>query len=243
MQNVKISLIIPAFNEEAIIRKTIETVLSYLELNFSEYELVIADDGSTDDTKSIAESTGNPHLVCVSHTPNKGKGCAVREGIMAADGDVLIYTDADLAYGIDAVGELAQKIESDGTDLAIGSRKLHPQGYRDYPPIRLIASRLFSFLTGRLAGFNYDTQCGLKAFSSKAAKDIFSRCETDGFAFDFEVMMYAMGLSYTVAQIPVMVKNHRESKVRVFRDSIIMFWDIVSIRKTVRKRIKGEKLF
>jgi len=242
MQNVKISIVIPAFNEKAIIRKTIETVLTYLEQHYSEYELIIADDGSTDDTKSIAASMVGPHLVCVSHTPNKGKGSAVREGIMAADGDVIIYTDADLAYGIDAIGELVQKLESDGTDLAIGSRKLHPQGYRDYPPVRLIASRLFSFLTGLLAGFDYDTQCGLKAFSSKAAKDIFSRCETDGFAFDFEVIMYAEGLCYTVSQIPVMVKNHRESKVRVFRDSIRMFWDIISIRKTVRKRIKGEKL-
>ena len=240
MQTNKISLVIPAYNEAAIIENTIKSALSFLGRYCSDYELIISDDGSTDKTKKIAESIVNPHLRVVGHFPNRGKGSAVREGILAAVGDIVIYTDADLAYGIEAVGELTDKLRSEGTEIAIGSRKLHPEGYEDYPFIRLLASRLFSFLTGLFAGFHYDTQCGLKAFTVKAAKQVFSRCETDGFAFDFEVMMLAKWLKLSVTQLPVKIINHRDSKVAVLRDSIRMFGDIIRIRSDVKKRLERE---
>ena len=240
MQNSKISLIIPAYNEAAIIKNTIETALSFLERNYSDYELIISDDGSTDKTEIIARGINDPRLRIIGHKPNKGKGCAVREGMLSADGEIVVYTDADLAYGIEAVGELIKKLKDEGTEIAIGSRKLHPEGFEDYPLIRLLASRLFSFLTGLLAGFHYDTQCGLKAFSSRSAKKIFSRCKSDGFAFDFEVMMLAKGLSYSVTQLPVKIINHRDSKVQVLRDSIKMFGDIIRIRFAVKERLEGE---
>jgi dolichyl-phosphate beta-glucosyltransferase len=240
MQNVKVSIVIPVYNEAKIIRSTVETVLTYLENSFSGYELIIADDGSTDDTKTIVEGVESPCLHCVKLSPHRGKGRAVREGIMEACGDVIVYTDADLAYGLKTVGLLVQKIENGEHDVAIGSRKLRSDGYGDYPPIRLLASRLFSFFSGRLAGFSYDTQCGIKAFSSKAAKDIFSRCRADGFAFDFEVMMYAKALSFSVTQLPVKIINHGQSKVRVLHDSVRMFSDIICIRRAVRKCIEGK---
>jgi|GEM_PF-482665 len=237
MRNMEVSLIIPAFNESKIIKSTVNTVLSFLMNNYSEYELIVVDDGSFDDTKEIVESISDPHLLCLSHYPNKGKGFSVREGILASNGDVVVYTDADLAYGIEVVGELVKKLKIENADVAIGSRKLHPEGYRNYPLIRLIASHMFSLLTGWLAGFNYDTQCGLKAFTSIAAKEIFSNCETDSFAFDFEAIMYAVGLSFQVTQLPVVVMNHRDSKVNVIHDSIKMFGDIIHIRRTVKRTI------
>ncbi|MEA4896253.1 MAG: glycosyltransferase [Oscillospiraceae bacterium] len=240
MQKKKISLVIPAYNEAVIIKNTVETTLRFLEGYCSDYELIISDDGSTDGTRRIVESIANEHLKCVGHFPNRGKGSAVREGMLASGGDIIAYTDADLAYGIEAVGELLDKLDSEGTDLAIGSRKLHPEGYEDYPFIRLLASRLFSFLTGLLAGFSYDTQCGLKAFTANAAALVFSRCETDGFAFDFEVMMLAKGKGLSVTQLPVKIINHRESKVAVLSDSIKMFADIIRIRSAVKRRLKGE---
>lgn len=241
MQNIKLSLVIPAYNEALIIKNTIEQALSYLSHEFSDYELIIADDGSTDKTRQIVESVESPYLRLISHFPNKGKGSAVRDGVLAAGGAVIVYTDADLAYGLEAVGELTKKLEAEQTDAAIGSRKLHPDGYADYPMIRLAASRCFSFLTGILAGFHYDTQCGLKAFSSKSAKEIFSRCEVQGFAFDFEIMMLCGALGCSVAQLPVKIINHRESKVNVIKDSIKMFVDIIRIRDSVRRRIKKEQ--
>lgn len=240
MKRKKITIVIPAYNEEAIIKNTIETALSFLEGAFQDYELIIANDGSTDGTRQVVEEYNNQHLRCISHMPNKGKGCAVREGIISADGDIIVYTDADLAYGIEIIADFVKAIEDGDTDIAIGSRKLHPEGYSDYPAIRLIASRCFSFFTGLLAGFRYDTQCGLKAFSASAAKEIFLRCKTDGFAFDFEVMMIADRLSLKVTQLPVKIENHRNSKVKVLRDSMRMFEDIINIRKRLNVVSKGK---
>ncbi|MDR1131344.1 MAG: glycosyltransferase [Oscillospiraceae bacterium] len=240
MRNEKISLVIPAYNEEAILESTIRTALSFLESHFSDYELIISDDGSTDGTKRLAETWRNPRLRVVAHRPNRGKGSAVREGVLAADGGIIVYTDADLAYGIEAVGELVSLLRREGAELAVGSRKLHPEGYEDYPLIRLLASRLFSFLTGLFAAFRYDTQCGLKAFTEKAALEIFTRCETDGFAFDFEAMLLAKGLKLRIVQLPVKIINHRDSKVSVLSDSLRMFGDILRIRNAVKKRLERE---
>lgn len=242
MQDIYVSLVVPAYNEAAIIENTIAQLLEYLDRGFSQYELIISDDGSTDNTKNLVESIANPHLRCVGHFPNRGKGCAVREGVLTAKGKVVVYTDADLAYGTVAIGRLVEKLLEDRTDIAIGSRKLHPDGYADYPPIRLLASRCFSLVTGIFAGFSYDTQCGLKAFTLKAAREIFSRCETDGFAFDFELMMLAQRLGCSVTQLPVSIVNHRESKVNVLRDSIKMMGDLIKIRRSVNKRLRGDKL-
>lgn len=242
MRNEKISLVIPAYNEETIIADTIAQTMSFLSHRFESFELIIADDGSTDKTKAIVSSIKDPRLRLVSYSPNKGKGCAVRQGMLAAGGDYICYTDADLAYGLDAVGDILELLIDKGTQVALGSRKLHADGYADYPPLRLLASRCFSFLTGLFAGFHYDTQCGLKAFTAPAAKRVFTLCQTDGFAFDFEAIMLVKRLGLSISQLPVTIINHRESKVNVLRDSVRMFRDIVKIRRSVNKRMKKESM-
>ena len=211
MTEPEISLVIPAYNEEKIIGETIKSALTFLENKFSSYELIISDDGSTDGTRKIVESYGDKHIRLAGHFPNKGKGAAIRDGVLAASGKIIAYTDADLAYGLEAIGELTECLKNTGADAVIGSRKLHPQGYEDYPAIRLLASRCFGFITGTIAGFRYDTQCGIKVFKEEAAKKIFALCDTDGFAFDFEVMMIAEKLRLKIEQFPVMIINHRES--------------------------------
>ena len=236
MQNQKLSLVIPAYNEETILADTIDTALRFLaEHSGGDYELIISDDGSTDRTREIAQSISDAHLRVVSHTPNRGKGSAVREGILAATGDVIVCTDADLAYGLEVVPGMLTLLAG-GADLAVGSRELHPEGYADYPFLRLAASRCFHFLTGRMAGFRYDTQCGIKAYTRAAAQSIFTRCENDRFAFDFEVLMLADALGLRVVEYPVKIVNHRDSKVRVLRDSYRMFRDIQRIRRSVKER-------
>jgi len=241
MQNVKISLVIPAYNEAKIIKETVENTLSYLEGEFSDYELIISDDGSRDKTRKICEEIDNPNLFVVGHSRNRGKGSAVREGVSIASGDVLAYTDADLAYGLEAIGQITEKLVSENSDMAIGSRRLHPDGYANYPAIRLLASRCFGFITGLLAGFQYDTQCGLKVLRCEAAKSAFEYCECDGFAFDFELMMVCKVLKYSVVQFPVKVVNHRESKISVISDSLKMFVDVVKIRAGVWKRMRSRR--
>lgn len=240
MQIIKISLVIPAFNEAAIISDTIETVLGFLDVNYDDYELIVVNDGSSDKTQEIIQSYADAHLKYAGYAQRKGKGSAVRTGMLAAEGDIVVYTDADLAYGTEAVKEIINRLLQDGTELAIGSRKLHPEGYEDYPLVRLLASKLFSMLTGLFAGFQYDTQCGLKAFTSHASKEIFSRCVTNGFAFDFEAMMYAKKLGFSITQHPVKIINHRASKVNVLKDSIKMFGDIIRIRAAVNERLERE---
>ena len=240
MNHIKISLVIPAYNEGAIIKDTVEQALAFLEARYSDFELIISDDGSTDKTRAIVGKIEHARLRCVSHKPRRGKGSAVRDGILAATGDLVVYTDADLAYGLDAVGEIVSMLEETRADLAIGSRRLHPEGYADYPFIRLVASRTFGLITGLIAGFHYDTQCGIKAFTADSALKIFTRCETDGFAFDFEAMLLAKYFRLRVAQLPVTIINHRESKVNVLKDSIRMFSDIIKIRRDLRKRLKRE---
>lgn len=240
MKKVNVSLVIPAYNEGAIIKSTVEEALLFLEARFPEFELIVSDDGSTDNTRSVVAGILHPRLRCVSHKPRRGKGSAVRDGILAATGDIVVYTDADLAYGLEAVGEMIDLLRETEADLAIGSRRLHPEGYADYPLIRLLASRVFGLVTGLLAGFRYDTQCGIKAFTADSALEIFTRCETDGFAFDFEAMLLAKALKLRVSQLPVTIINHRDSKVNVWKDSVKMFGDIVRIRKGVRRRLKQE---
>lgn len=237
MQDRKISLVIPAYNEEAIIEDTVRAALSFMEGKFSDFELIIADDGSTDETAAIVKGIHDPRLSLVGYEKNRGKGAAVRQGVLSASGDYIVYTDADLAYGIEAVGELVEALLESGADAALGSRKLHEKGYADYPFLRLAASRSFSFITGTLTGFRYDTQCGIKAYKAEAAKKVFLMCETEGFAFDFEVIMLAKAFGFSFTELPVMIINHRESKVRVLRDSIKMFSDLIRIRASVKKRL------
>jgi len=241
MRNIFISLVIPAYNEAAIIENTVEQALEYLSCEFSEYELIIADDGSTDSTVEKVRAVKDGHLRLVGHFPNRGKGSAVREGVLAARGGLTAYTDADLAYGLEVVGHMADKLLETGADAVIGSRRLHPEGYAEYPPVRLLASRCFGFVTGTIAGFHYDTQCGIKLFSSDAAREIFSRCENDGFAFDFEVMMLCESLGRAVEQFPVSIINFRDSKVNVVRDSLRMLRDVFSIRTRVNSLMRKER--
>lgn len=233
----KISLVIPAYNEALILPDTLAQTLAFLSGSFDDYELVLSDDGSTDKTREIAENWPDAHLKCVSHFPNRGKGSAVRDGVLAAAGDIVVCTDADLAYGLNDIPAFVNLIEN-GADVAIGSRRLHPEGYAGYPPLRLLASRCFHFVTGKMAGFAYDTQCGLKAYSAEAAAAIFGSCETDGFAFDFEVLMLAEKQHFKIAEYPVKIINHRQSTVNVARDSVRMLKDVRRIRQSVNKRFR-----
>lgn len=230
---MKLSLVIPAYNESSIIADTLRAVTARLAEIDPEYELLLVDDGSTDGMAELVKPFENDHVRLLGYHPNRGKGCAVRVGMLAARGDYVFHTDADLAYGLENIPDMLQKFEATGADLVVGSRKLNGDGYRDYPPLRLMASKCFSLLTRMVAGMNFDTQCGIKGFTRRAAQAIFSRCATDGFAFDFEVLLRATRMGLRVEQEAVTIVNHRESKVNVLRDSLRMFRDMLRIRRQV----------
>lgn len=233
---MKFSLCIPMYNETSVIEATARTLSDYMQKNFDDYEIIFSDDGSRDGSAELVRSLGLPNVRVVGYDQNRGKGCAVRTGILAATGDVVMFTDADLAYGTEVIREVADIFAKEPTDVVIGSRNIHPDGYEGYTFIRKIASKTYIKILCIAGGLKLsDSQTGCKAFSAKAAKDIFSRCETDGFAFDFEVILWAQKLGYRFTELPVKIINHRESKVRVLRDAFRMLRDLGKIKKRIKK--------
>ncbi len=237
---MKISVIIPMYNESSIIEDTAKRLSEYMESNFEDYELIFSNDGSKDNCGELVKALGLPNVRVEGYEVNQGKGCAVRHGVMKADGDLIMFTDADLAYGeaiIKKVYDFYCEHKDDGaTDVIIGSRNLDNDGYAEYTLIRKIASKTYIKVLCIVGGFKLsDSQCGCKAFSKTAAHDIFSRCQVNGFAFDFEAILWADKLGYKIKEIPVKIINHRESKVNVIKDTFKMLKDLIRIKKSVKK--------
>lgn len=230
---MKISLVIPAYNESEIILDTVRTVSAKLAERGESYEVLVVDDGSTDAMAELVRGCGDPNVRLEGYTPNRGKGSAVRVGMLAARGDIILCTDADLAYGVDVFDTMLERFAAGESDLVIGSRRLNGEGYKNYPPLRILTSKCFGLLVRLLSGLKYDTQCGIKGYRREAAQAIFSKCTTNGFSFDFEALMRADKLGLKVEQIPVSVINFRASKVNVIKDSARMFRDVFRIRRAV----------
>ena len=242
---MKLSVCIPCYNEKAVIEKTAKELASYLDAHFpGDYELIFSDDGSTDGSADLVRTLRLPNVRVIGGKPNRGKGAAVREAMLAASGEILFFTDSDLAYGTDVIGEIVDCFsEQPDTDLVIGSRSLSKNGYSNYPLWRRIASKLYIRILQRLGGLKQtDSQCGCKAFRNHAAKEIFRRCEVDGFSFDLEVLLWAKTLHFQVTEIPVCVLRHGNSKIRLVRDSFKMLRDLSRIRRAIRKKKRAENL-
>ena len=233
---MKMTVCIPMYNESGIICDTARTLSDYMRGHFENYELIFVDDGSADRSAALVEALGLPCVRVLSYRPNRGKGCAVRTGMLASDGDVSMFIDADLAYGVDVIAEAAALLEANpDKDVLIGSRPLHPEGYSGYTPLRKLASRTYIKVLSTVGGLKQsDAQCGCKAFRGEAAREIFSRAQTDNFAFDFEAILLARKLGYSIIEMPVKIVNHRESKVNVLRDTFRMLAQIAKIKKHVR---------
>ena len=190
---MKISLIIPMYNESSIIADTAKTLSAYMSENFESYEILFSNDGSKDDCADIVRALDLPSVRVVGYEQNQGKGCAIRHGVMEADGDFIMFTDADLAYGTDVIKEYYDYFNENykkGVHMLIGSRNLDKDGYSEYTLLRKIASKIYIKVLCIVGGFKLsDSQCGCKAFRGKAAREIFEKCKVNGFAFDFEVLL------------------------------------------------------
>ena len=240
---MKISLIIPMYNESSIIKSTAETISEYMKKSFEDYEVLFVDDGSKDDCGDIVRALELPNIKVLGYGCNKGKGAAVRHGMLEADGDVIMFTDADLAYGTDVIRRVYEIFEgAPETKMLIGSRNISADGYEGYTLLRRVMSKVYIKVLCIAGGFKLsDSQCGCKAFSRDAARDVFSRCEVNGFAFDFEAILWATRLGYKISEMPVKIINHRESKVNVIKDTIKMLRDLRRIKKQVKKKAKAAK--
>lgn len=235
---MKVSLVIPMYNESSIIEGAIKTFSEYLKSKYEDWELIFVDDGSKDGCGDAVRkaSEKEPRIRLEGYQDNRGKGCAVRTGMLAAKGDIVVFTDCDNAYGEDAVGRMIDMFSESKADIIIGSRNLSKDGYKDYTFIRKLASKTYIKVIGIVAGFKFsDAQSGIKGFRREAAQKVFRNCEVDRFAFDLEAIMIAQKAGFKIEEMPVTIINHRESKVRVLRDAFKMLSDVRKMKKRIKK--------
>ncbi len=235
---MKISVIIPMYNECGIIEQTARALSSYMQEHFEEYEILFCDDGSADGCGTLVRALDLPCVQVIGEEQNRGKGYAVRQGMLKANGDLLMFTDADLAYGVRVIEQFADYYEQNCMEnkpyVLLGSRNLDQDGYAEYTWIRRVMSKAYLKML-HLPGGLSDSQCGCKAFSKTAAKEIFSRCKVDGFAFDLETILWADHFQYSIRELPVKVIHHNQSSVRILRDAIRMLRDLRKIRKDIKQ--------
>lgn len=204
----------------------------------SDGEVVIVDDGSTDETvRVVTEAARDSTAVrLLSHDKNRGKGAAVRTGMLAAHGKRRIFCDADAAYGLEGIAAVDSALES--ADLAIGSRKESDRKLLSAHPLRALASRLFAAVVREVAIAGYeDTQCGLKGFTAETADDLFGRAGIDGFGFDVEILCLATVSGYRITEVPVEEVEKlpgRRSTVRLVPAAAGMLKDVFAVRRILR---------
>ncbi|MBQ3507559.1 MAG: glycosyltransferase, partial [Clostridia bacterium] len=162
---------------------------------------------------------------------------AVRTALLAADGDIIMFTDADLAYGTDVIKQVYDEFAAHpDADMVIGSRNIHKDGYEGYTFIRKLMSKVYIKVLCLVGGFKLsDSQCGCKAFTKQTVLEIFPRCEVNGFAFDFEAILWATKLGKKIVETPVKIINHRESKVNIVKDTFKMLKDLRKMKKRIKK--------
>lgn len=211
---IVISVVIPAYNEAARLRRTIDATADYLESRGDAYELIVVDDGSRDATSEVAENwCAERRLACgtlrvLRYEENRGKGYAVRYGVLRAAGTLVLFMDADLATPIEELDTLERVLDGSNDarkHYAIGSRDIHGSRLVVHQPwYREFAGRTFNKVVQLLATPGiHDTQCGFKLLTRTAAREIFSRCTLDGFSFDVEAIYVARRLGYHVVEVPV----------------------------------------
>ncbi len=227
----RVSVVVPAYDEADRIGDTVHRLREGLAALAADggLEVVVVDDGSTDGTAAVALAAGASQVVVQPR--NRGKGAAVRMGVLAARGRTVVFTDADLAYGPDQVQRVAAAVE-DGWDVAIGDRR-HPETRTLVAPSRLRAwgSRAINWLGyAVLLGSFRDTQSGLKAFRSDVARFVFGRTRVDGFAFDIEVLHLVERHQLSLVEVPVEVTNSSRSTVSAARDAARLVVDLFRIR-------------
>jgi dolichyl-phosphate beta-glucosyltransferase len=227
-----LSIIIPAYNEEPRLPRTLERIRKYLASKGNEAEVLVVDDGSRDGTAKLAREWQArwPAVRLVSNVGNRGKGYSVRHGMLEARGRVALFTDADLSAPIEEADKLLAALA--GADVAIGSRALDRGLISVHQSrVRELAGIIFNLIVRLMTGVPFrDTQCGFKAFVRARARIIFEQQKIEGFGFDPEILFLAERHSLRAVEIPVRWSHDPATKVRVLRDSLRMFCDLVRIR-------------
>lgn len=231
--HVEISVVIPAFNEEIRLTATLPRLWKSLKNRFSTFEIIVVDDGSRDRTAEIVSRFGlcHPETRLVSYERNRGKGHAVKTGILEAVGEYILFCDADLSTPIRELKKLLGALR-EGSDVAIGSRASQDSKILKCQPLyRVLMGKTFNKIVWILGvpGLK-DTQCGFKCFPRQVAREIFSRSCIEGFSFDVEILYIARRLGLKIAEVGVLWRNSPMSKVHPVKHSLQMLRDLLLIR-------------
>jgi dolichyl-phosphate beta-glucosyltransferase len=235
-QSPFLSIIIPAYNEESRLPQTLSKVVEFVEGQDYEVEVLIVDDGSVDNTAKIAaEFAARYPGVQLLQAEHRGKGHAVKVGMLQARGEYAFLCDADLAMPVTEIPKFLPPVQN-GYQVAIGSREGEGAIRYNEPVYRHVMGRVFNWLVKVLAvpGFE-DTQCGFKCFHCSAKKDLFSYQTIDGFGFDVEVLYVAQKRGYNIIEVPIHWYYQRESKVHPIKDTIRMVRDMMLVRQNDRE--------
>ncbi len=230
---VPVTIVIPVYNEEKRIISSLETLTAFCKEHFNEYEILCVDDGSTDDTWNLIQEVRNePFLRSLHFDKNRGKGFAIKQGMLHARGRVRFFTDAELPYDLDALLVAMEKFKEKRCDMVAGDRN-HPgssQGLK-VGMARRLAGKIFSAIAANLLEIDVsDSQCGFKGFTDYAAQEIFTRLTIPGYAFDVEVLVLARAMNFKICRVPVSLVKHDGSKIRLIRDPFPMFFDLLKLR-------------
>ena len=224
---------IPAFNEEKRLPKTLQDISRYLKARQLKAEILVVDDGSNDNTARVVENArgGFPQLRLLSNGHNCGKGYSVRHGMIEAQGEFTLFTDADLSTPIEEAEKLFTMLQS-GHDVAIGSRAVDRRLIEVHQPaLREKAGIIFNRFVRWITGLRFhDTQCGFKAFRREKVRTIFEQQRTKGFGFDPEILFLAQRKGLRIAEVPVRWAHDPATKVHMIGDSFRMFLDLFAIR-------------
>jgi len=240
MENASISVIVPCYNEEKTIYQNLKKIYRYLEPRFSKFEIIAVNDGSQDKTvREIKRLQQEYPIHLIDNSINEGKGKVIRDGMLVARNEVVMFIDADLGIPIEELEKFMAEIEN-GYDLVIASRFV--PGLKIRRPVlwhRKIMEKAFRLM--RMLIINHwkvkDTQCGFKVFRAEAAKNIFPKVTVKRFAFDAEVIYIAKKFDYKIKELPISLQNPPNSHVRLFRDPLNMTLDLLKIRLNATRRI------
>ena len=227
------SIVLPAYNESERIAATLGKIFAYAERNGWKCEVIVVNDGSQDDTAEIVRQSAaeHPNLSLLENPGNRGKGYSVRNGMLHARGDILLFSDADLSSPIAEAEKLLTAIKS-GADVAIGSRWLKTELQIQRQPLyRQLFGRIFNLLLRMVLGLKFkDTQCGFKAFTRGAAQCLFPLQRIERWAFDPELLYLAKRFRLSVQEVPVEWSHREGTRIHPLRDGIRMFWEVLKIR-------------
>lgn len=241
--NTKVSVIIPAYNEAVRLGESLKTILAYLNEQEYKSELIVVDDGSTDATAMVAEDilqeTGKVSSHVIRYEENRGKGYAVRTGLLAAQGDIALFSDADLSTPITEMPKMIDPILDGELDVTFGSRALDRSLIGVHQPWRREqGGRVFNLIVRLSTRLPFwDTQCGFKAFRMSVCRPIVESATIDRFGFDVELLYVAYFAGLRLKEIPVRWDHNEGSKVNVLRDSRRMFSEVQIIRRQAKKGV------